>query len=65
MNLHKLIALAQRAIAALEGAQPLAQLAARLYVAQVFFQQGQVIHALVSDEVVAWAECVERRLQAH
>ncbi|HEY6087616.1 MAG TPA: DoxX family protein [Burkholderiaceae bacterium] len=40
MNLHKLIALAQRAIAALEGAQPLAQLAARLYVAQVFFQSG-------------------------
>lgn len=31
---------AQRAIAALEAAQPLAQLAARLYVAQVFFASG-------------------------
>lgn len=31
---------AQRAIAALETAQPLAQLAARLYVAQVFFASG-------------------------
>jgi putative oxidoreductase len=40
MNLQALIALAQRAIAALESAQPLALLAARLYVAQVFFQSG-------------------------
>ena len=31
---------AQRTIAALETAQPLAQLAARLYVAQVFFASG-------------------------
>lgn len=31
---------AQRAIAALETAQPLAQLAARLYVAQIFFVSG-------------------------
>jgi putative oxidoreductase len=31
---------AQRAIAAVEQAQPLAQLAARLYVAQVFFASG-------------------------
>jgi putative oxidoreductase len=30
----------QRAIAALESAQPLAQLAARLYIAQVFFASG-------------------------
>jgi putative oxidoreductase len=34
------IGAAQRAIAALETAQPLAQLAARLYVAQVFFASG-------------------------
>lgn len=34
------IGAAQRAIAALESAQPLAQLAARLYVAQVFFASG-------------------------
>ena len=40
MNLQALIALAQRAITALNGAQPLALLAARLYVAQVFFQSG-------------------------
>ena len=40
MSLHALIALAQRAIATLEAAQPLAQLAARLYLAQVFFLSG-------------------------
>ena len=40
MNLQSLIAAAQRAIAALDSAQPLALLAARLYVAQVFFQSG-------------------------
>ena len=40
MNLQSLIAPAQRAIAALDSAQPLALLAARLYVAQVFFQSG-------------------------
>jgi putative oxidoreductase len=40
MKLQALIALAQRAIATLESAQPLALLAARLYVAQVFFQSG-------------------------
>jgi putative oxidoreductase len=34
------IGAAQRVIAALESAQPLAQLAARLYVAQVFFASG-------------------------
>jgi putative oxidoreductase len=57
MNLQNLIALAQRAIAALESAQPLAQLAARLYVAQVFFQSGltklrdwETTLALFSDE---------------
>jgi putative oxidoreductase len=33
-------AFAQRAVAALEALQPLAQLAARLYVAQVFFAAG-------------------------
>ncbi|MES2957437.1 MAG: DoxX family protein [Pseudomonadota bacterium] len=40
MNLATLIASAQRAIAVLESAQPLAQLVARLYVAQVFFLSG-------------------------
>jgi putative oxidoreductase len=40
MNLSALVAAAQRAIAALESAQPLAQLAARLFVAQVFFLSG-------------------------
>jgi putative oxidoreductase len=40
MNLQHLIALAQRALAALDSAQSLALLAARLYVAQVFFQSG-------------------------
>ncbi len=38
--LVSLVGAAQRAIAALETAQPLAQLAARLYVAQVFFASG-------------------------
>jgi putative oxidoreductase len=36
----KLFALSLRAIAVLERAQPLAQLVARLYVAQVFFASG-------------------------
>ena len=40
MNLQAFIASVQRAIAALETAQPLAQLAARLYVAQAFFLSG-------------------------
>lgn len=40
MNLAPFSALCQRAIAALESAQPLAQLAARLYIAQVFFASG-------------------------
>lgn len=40
MNLQSALTLAQRAIAMLEGAQPLAQLAARLYVAQAFFLSG-------------------------
>ena len=40
MNLQAFIAWAQRVIAALETAQPLAQLAARLYVAQAFFLSG-------------------------
>ncbi len=40
MNLTSLVALSQRAIAALESAQPLAQLAARLYVAHAFFLSG-------------------------
>ena len=57
MRLQKLIAGAQRAITALESAQPLAQLAARWYVAQVFFQSGltklrdwETTLALFSDE---------------
>jgi putative oxidoreductase len=40
MNLQPLLALAQRVIAGLESAQPLAQLAARLYVGQAFFLSG-------------------------
>lgn len=40
MNTQALIRLSQRIVAALESAQPLALLAARLYVAQVFFQSG-------------------------
>jgi putative oxidoreductase len=40
MNLATLTSLSQRAVAALESAQPLAQLAARLYLAQVFFASG-------------------------
>jgi putative oxidoreductase len=40
MNLTAFNALCQRALAALEAAQPLAQLAARLYIAQVFFASG-------------------------
>ena len=38
--LHTPVVLARRAIAALETLQPLAQLAARLYVAQAFFMSG-------------------------
>jgi putative oxidoreductase len=52
-----LIGAAQRAIALLETAQPLAQLAARLYVAQVFFTSGltkvrdwEITLALFEDE---------------
>jgi putative oxidoreductase len=37
---QRLAALSQRAVAALESGQPLAQLAARLYIAQVFFASG-------------------------
>jgi len=40
MNLQSLLALAQRIISGLEKAQPLAQLAARLYVGQAFFLSG-------------------------
>jgi len=40
MNLQSLLALAQRVIGGLENAQPLAQLAARLYVGQAFFLSG-------------------------
>jgi len=41
MNLiHRLTALSQRAIAIVEQGQPLAQLAARVYVAQAFFLSG-------------------------
>lgn len=39
-TLHRLHALAQRVVAALESLQPPALLAARLYVAQVFFASG-------------------------
>jgi putative oxidoreductase len=38
--IDKFITLSRQAIAALEHAQPLAQLAARLYLAQVFFASG-------------------------
>jgi putative oxidoreductase len=38
--IHHTVHLAQRGITVLERAQPLAQLAARLFVAQVFFQSG-------------------------
>lgn len=40
MMVNALVARAQSAIAVLERLQPLAQLAARLYVAQVFFASG-------------------------
>ncbi len=40
MNLQPAVAWARRAIALLETAQPLAQLAARLYVGQAFFLSG-------------------------
>lgn len=57
MILQAFIALAQRAIAALDSAQSLALLAARLYVAQVFFQSGltklrdwDITLALFTDE---------------
>jgi putative oxidoreductase len=40
MNLQSLLSPAQRIIAGLESAQPLAQLAARLYVGQAFFLSG-------------------------
>jgi len=40
MNLQPLLALAQRVIGGLESTQPLAQLAARLYVGQAFFLSG-------------------------
>ena len=40
MNLQAILTLAQRAIALLETAQPLAQLTARLYVAHAFFLSG-------------------------
>ena len=39
-TIARLVALAQRAVAALESLQPLALLAARLYVAQAFFASG-------------------------
>lgn len=40
MNIQTLLTLAQRVIRWIETAQPLAQLAARLYVAQAFFLSG-------------------------
>ena len=40
MTIQSFLALAQRAIKLIETAQPLAQLAARLYVAQAFFLSG-------------------------
>jgi putative oxidoreductase len=56
-SLASLVGAAQRAIAALESLQPLAQLAARLYVAQVFFASGltkirdwEITLALFEDE---------------
>jgi putative oxidoreductase len=55
--LQSLVGAAQRAIAALESAQPAAQLAARLYVAQAFFASGltklrdwEITLALFEDE---------------
>ena len=39
-TIHRLHALTQRGVAALDALQPLALLAARLYVAQVFFASG-------------------------
>jgi putative oxidoreductase len=55
--LVSLVGAAQRAIALLETAQPLAQLAARLYIAQVFFASGltkirdwEITLALFEDE---------------
>ena len=39
-TIHRLHSLTQRGVAALEALQPLALLAARLYVAQVFFASG-------------------------
>ena len=39
-TIHRLQSLTQRGVAALEALQPLALLAARLYVAQVFFASG-------------------------
>jgi len=57
MKLEPFVTLAQRAIAALESAQAPALLAARLYVAQVFFQSGltklrdwEITVALFTDE---------------
>lgn len=57
MIFQSLITLAQRAIAALDRTQPLALLAARLYVAQVFFLSGltklrdwDITVALFTDE---------------
>ncbi len=57
MNLQTLLRLGQRAVAALESAQPLAQLAARWHVAQVFFLSGltklrdwEITLALFEDE---------------
>jgi putative oxidoreductase len=55
--LQSLVGAAQRTIAALESAQPAAQLAARLYVAQAFFASGltklrdwEITLALFEDE---------------
>ena len=57
MNLQALIRIVQRATAALDSVQPLALLAARLYVAQAFFSSGltklrdwETTLALFSDE---------------
>lgn len=57
MNLQTLLRLGQRAVTALESAQPLAQLAARWHVAQVFFLSGltklrdwEITLALFEDE---------------
>lgn len=62
MNPPSLIALVRRTVAALDGVQALALLAARLYVAQVFFSSGltklrdwETTLALFSDEYkVPW-----------